>query len=134
MQQIYRRTPIPKCDFNKVAKQLYWNRTSAWVLCCKFAAYFQNIFFSGTPLDGCFCVSHLHCRANSIGESVERLKKQSRGGCPPLPLPLSALHYQITISIRFYGLQWQICIVRLILIMFVCLLRFFLLISFLFSL
>ena len=23
MQQIYRRTPIPKCDFNKVAKQLY---------------------------------------------------------------------------------------------------------------
>ena len=24
MQQIYRRTPMPKCDFNKVAKQLYW--------------------------------------------------------------------------------------------------------------
>ena len=23
MQQIYRRTPTPKCDFNKVAKQLY---------------------------------------------------------------------------------------------------------------
>ena len=23
MQPIYRRTPIPKCDFNKVAKQLY---------------------------------------------------------------------------------------------------------------
>ena len=23
MQQIYRRTPIPKYDFNKVAKQLY---------------------------------------------------------------------------------------------------------------
>ena len=23
MQQIYRRTPIPKCDFNKVAKKLY---------------------------------------------------------------------------------------------------------------
>ena len=23
MQQIYGRTPIPKCDFNKVAKQLY---------------------------------------------------------------------------------------------------------------
>ena len=22
--QIYRRTPMPKCDFNKVAKQLYW--------------------------------------------------------------------------------------------------------------
>ena len=23
MHQIYRRTPMPKCDFNKVAKQLY---------------------------------------------------------------------------------------------------------------
>ena len=31
MQQIYKRTPMTKCDFNKVAKSLYWNRTSAWV-------------------------------------------------------------------------------------------------------
>ena len=23
---------MPKGDFNKVAKQLYWNRTSEWVL------------------------------------------------------------------------------------------------------
>ena len=23
MQQIYRRTPIPKCDFNKAANQFY---------------------------------------------------------------------------------------------------------------
>ena len=33
-----------KCDFNKVALQLYWNHTSAWVFPCKFAAYFQNAF------------------------------------------------------------------------------------------
>ena len=33
-----------KCDFNKVAKQLYSNRTSAWVLSCKFDAYFQKTF------------------------------------------------------------------------------------------
>ena len=46
MQKIYRRTPMPRCDFNKVALQLYWfwNRASAWVFSCKFAAYFQNIF------------------------------------------------------------------------------------------
>ena len=44
MPQIYRRTPMPKCDFNKVAKQLNWNHTSAWVFSCKFAAYFQNTF------------------------------------------------------------------------------------------
>ena len=30
----------------KVAKQLYWNHTSAWLFFCKFAAYFQNILLS----------------------------------------------------------------------------------------
>ena len=29
--------------FNKVAMQLYWNYSSAWVFSSKFAAYFQNI-------------------------------------------------------------------------------------------
>ena len=41
-RKIYRRTPMPKCDFNKAAKQLYWNRTSAWVFSCKFAACFPK--------------------------------------------------------------------------------------------
>ena len=41
MQEIYRRIPMPKCDFNL---RLYWNRTSAWVFSYNFAAYFQNIF------------------------------------------------------------------------------------------
>ena len=45
IQQIYRRTLMPKSDFNKDAKQLYWNRTLAWVFSCKFAVYFQNTFF-----------------------------------------------------------------------------------------
>ena len=40
----YRRTPIPKCDFNKAALQLYSNHTLAWVLFCKFAGYIQNTF------------------------------------------------------------------------------------------
>ena len=44
MQPIYRRTHMPKCDINKVAKQLYWNHTSAWVFSCKFDSYFQNTF------------------------------------------------------------------------------------------
>ena len=44
MQEIYRKTPIQKRDLNTVAKQLYWNPTSAWVFSCKFTAYFQNIF------------------------------------------------------------------------------------------
>ena len=49
MQQFYRRTPKPKCDLNKVTKQVYWNHTSALVLSCKFAAYFQNNFLQEHP-------------------------------------------------------------------------------------
>ena len=32
------------CYFNKIALQLYWNCTSAWVISCKFGAYFQSTF------------------------------------------------------------------------------------------
>ena len=45
MQQIYRRTAMPKSDFNKDAKQLYWSHTLAWLFSCKFAAYFPNTSF-----------------------------------------------------------------------------------------
>ena len=66
MQQIYRRTPMPKCDFNKVALQFSWNRTSIWVFSCKFAAYFQNTFSikhlwraaSGSSKSGCINPFH----------------------------------------------------------------------------
>ena len=44
MQQIYRRKPMLKRDFNIVALQLYWNCTSAWVFSGKFAAYLENSF------------------------------------------------------------------------------------------
>ena len=36
--------PCRSATSNKVALQLYWNRTSACVFSCKFAACFQNIF------------------------------------------------------------------------------------------
>ena len=45
VQQMYRRTPMLISNFNKVAKQLYWNHILAWVFSCIFAAYFQNTFF-----------------------------------------------------------------------------------------
>ena len=49
MQQIYRRTLMSNCDFNKVAKQLYLNNTSTWVFSCKFSAYnFQIPFLKNT--------------------------------------------------------------------------------------
>ena len=44
MQQIYRRTPMPKCNFNKVTLQLKWNCSLGWVFPSKFAAYFPNTF------------------------------------------------------------------------------------------
>ena len=37
MQQIYRRTPMTKCDFNKVPLQIYWTHIKAWAFSCKFA-------------------------------------------------------------------------------------------------
>ena len=43
MPQIYRRTPMPNRDFNKIAFQLYRSHT-AWLFSFKFAAYFQNFF------------------------------------------------------------------------------------------
>ena len=45
MHQIYRRTAMPKCDFNKVTTQIYWNHTLAWVFSCKLAAFFQKNFY-----------------------------------------------------------------------------------------
>ena len=45
MQQIYRRTPMQKCDFHKVAKQRYWNHTSTWVFSCKFWCLFSEHLF-----------------------------------------------------------------------------------------
>ena len=42
MLHIYRRTTMPKCDFNKVVKQLFWNHTFGWVSSCKFAAHFTT--------------------------------------------------------------------------------------------
>ena len=44
MQQICRRTPMPKCDFNSICVRALLNHTSRWVFFCKFAAYSQNTF------------------------------------------------------------------------------------------
>ena len=49
MQQIYRRTSMPKRDFNKVTLQLIWNHTSVWVFFCKIVAVLQNTFSENTP-------------------------------------------------------------------------------------
>ena len=35
---------MQKCDFNKIAMQLYCNHISAWVTSCRFVADLQNTF------------------------------------------------------------------------------------------
>ena len=40
MKQIYRRTPMPKCDFNKIVL--------LWVFSCKFTTYFRTPFYKNT--------------------------------------------------------------------------------------
>ena len=44
IQDIYRRTPMSKYNFNKIKKQLHWNHTSAWMLFCNFFVHLQNTF------------------------------------------------------------------------------------------
>ena len=43
MQEIYRRTRMSKCDFNKLQNN-FIEIASEWVSSYNFAAYFQNIF------------------------------------------------------------------------------------------
>ena len=57
VQSIWMRTLMPKCNFNKVAKQLYWNHTSKWVFSCNFCCIFSEHLFLRTPLNGCFYIS-----------------------------------------------------------------------------
>ena len=44
MQQIFKKTPMLKCDLNKDAKASLLKSHLIWLLTCKFAAYFQNTF------------------------------------------------------------------------------------------
>ena len=55
MQQIYRRTPMPKCDFNKVAKQSDFIEFKLRHECSPVNwCIFSEHLFLRTPLGGCF--------------------------------------------------------------------------------
>ena len=59
MQQIYRGTP-------KVAKQLYWNRTSVWMFSCNFCCIFLEHLFPRIPWRAASDVLLLLIRRNSL--------------------------------------------------------------------
>ena len=48
MQQIYRRTLMPKCGFSENALQLYWNHTSAWIFSFTLLHIFGTLFLKNT--------------------------------------------------------------------------------------
>ena len=83
MQQIYRRTPMSKGDFNKATLQLYWNNTSAWVFSCKYAAYFQSTFLD----------EHLWSVATSVFNCRPIFGSYEEINLPPQKLVVFILYY-----------------------------------------
>ena len=51
IQHIYRRTPMPECDFKKVAFQLYWNRASAWEIVFNKKSFCESFIKSPNQID-----------------------------------------------------------------------------------
>ena len=43
---------MPKCNFNKIAKQLYRNHTLAWVFYCKLVSFFFRTPFCKNGYEG----------------------------------------------------------------------------------
>ena len=90
MQQIYRRTPMQKCNFNKVAKQLH------------IAAYFQNTFFLWTPLKGYFWLLFVFTKVLVFIETKIKLPKVRNN-------PLEQVNPQVLASFlktRFFNVFW----------------------------
>ena len=52
------RTPMPKCDFNEVAKQPYWNHTPARVFSLKLLHIFRTLFPRNTSAWLALTVEH----------------------------------------------------------------------------
>ena len=62
---------MPKCDFSIVAKQLYWNHTSAWV--CKICCIFSEDIFLRTPANICWSWRRLQ---NILSVTIFRLPRR----------------------------------------------------------
>ena len=55
MQQSYRRTPMPKCDLNKVVKQLYWYALQHECSPVNFCIFSEHLTL-GTHMEDCFWI------------------------------------------------------------------------------
>ena len=66
LQQIYRRTPISECDFNKVALQLYWNYALGWV----FLYAYVLLYLRACALGVLACLACLHAHVLCLSAYV----------------------------------------------------------------
>ena len=81
---------MPKCDFNKVALQLYCNRTFAWVF-CKFVACFQNTFSKDqlrTAAYGAlkYLVKTIYCFDKTVCDTIQNQYFKKQFSSEHLPL------------------------------------------------
>ena len=87
MQQIYRRTPLPKCDFNKVAKQLLGG-------CFSFSfTGFRTVYTLSVPQPWCcYCC----CFKNLLFATFTMVSGQlpPKENCPPV-------RFGIWVKVRF---------------------------------
>ena len=74
MQQIYRRTPVPKCDFNKGALQFYWHCTSDGFSPVNLRIIFRTLF-PRTSLEGCFWKPMVQESTQIMTKVIQRYKK-----------------------------------------------------------
>ena len=70
MQEIYRRTPMSKCDFNKVALQLFqhWLRNSWHFM--NLIWYAPKILFSFHKLSSCFLLLRFRLNSNRSSNDI----------------------------------------------------------------
>ena len=76
---------MPICNFNKVAKQLYWNHTLAWVLSYEFAAYFENTFsrehfWVAASVYAIFFFVAMHCPQSGSSQNITGPKIKLKEG------------------------------------------------------
>ena len=94
MQKIYAKKSMPKYDFNKITKQLYWNHTSTWVFSCKLAACFPNTISQEHPWTA----------VSESGKSIQTSERvQVSGWRPMLAPPKKSCKISRTLTERLYS-------------------------------
>ena len=114
MYQIYRRTPMPKYDFNNVALHLYWivlwhGRSPVNLL------HIFRISFLKTPLDGCFWTwidTHkLPDRSYSVSDIKDYIVNckwlEMASTNPPIHIYVSWINIILVLKIKGYKLELQ---------------------------